>query len=575
MEKIFNPSADVLLVQIPFLIFSYSELLQITAHKGEKTNKITSTMKKSRRDFIQKSALGATGFALAAHSLKVSGKENMVGAHPEHADAEDSTNRDAGDSPNRDAGDSPNHDAGDSPNRDAGTSLRERREMVKPVTGGGPASRYEPRIMAAMVRRREDYGMWWPGAVYDGKAAMDRYTAQLKQTARTLGMQLELRPEPIYSHEEADAWVAKVKNSSPDGIVLLVMDRQQHSWPTAYKVADIGIPTIVFAPLGCAFHQNTSPLAEKPGCVVYSTTLEDSGQLLFGMKMLEAGAKIRHSRCINFRGDQHGESIMEDLGITVQHLPVQTYIDEVNQVPTSADVLAMAEDLMRRAHQRLGPTREDVINGVKGYFAARRILEREKGDSITLAGCVDLEKYRPCIGWVTLSDEGIPSACEGDLEAVASKTIVQYLFNRPGFQQDPVPDTANRAFIGAHCQCATRLNGFDQPPEPFSITHHHGNTDATIVPRWREGQKVTAIDVIQQKGEQSQIHLFTGTVMDNISVPPNGGCVVSVRFKIDGIESSRDVLTTPGFHQVFFYGDYGREIEDFCKLYDLKLLKYG
>jgi L-arabinose isomerase len=254
---------------------------------------------------------------------------------------------------------------------------------------------------------------------------------------------------------------------------------------------------------------------------------------------------------------------------------VKTYIGEVQKISTNDKVLSMTESLMRRAYQCTGASKEEVINGVKGYFAARKILEEKKGDSMTLAGCVNLLKYRPCIAWVTLSDEGIPSACEGDLEAIAAKTIVQYLFNRPGFQQDPVPDTANQAFIGAHCQCATRLNGFDNPPEPFNISHHHGNTDATIVPEWQQGQKVTAIDVTNKKEEQTEIRLFTGTVLDNISVPPNGGCVVSVRFNIDGINNSQEVLTAPGFHQVFFYGNYGREIEDFCKLYNIKLLKYS
>jgi hypothetical protein len=484
-------------------------------------------MKKSRRDFIRKSAIGTTGFAVGVSSLKASNKENALSNNLNTSAITNITNQ-------------------------VGSTIKQEHWVVKPVRGGGHATSYEPIIEAAMVRRKEDYGMFWPGAIYNGQKAIDRYTAQVKKTAKILGMKLNLKKDPIYSNAEADSWIAKVKSTKPDGIVLLVLDRQQHSWPTAYKVADLGIPTVIFAPLGCAFHSNTAPLGDKPGCVVYSTSLEDSGQLQFGMKMLEAGAKMRHSRAILFRGNNQGESTMGDLGIKVITFPLQVYIDEVNKIPDSNNVLSMTEDLMRRAHQQIGATKEDVINGVKGYFAARKILEREKGDSMTLAGCVDLVKYRPCIAWVTLSDEGIPAACEGDLGALAGKTIVQYLFSRPGFMQDPVPDTANQAFIGAHCQCATRLNGFDRPPEPFKLSHHHGNTDATIVPRWKEGQKVTAIDVTNKKGEQTEINLFTGTVMENLSAPPNGGCVISVRYQIDGINNS-NVLTVPGMHQVFFW----------------------
>ncbi|MBN1442210.1 MAG: hypothetical protein JXA90_05840, partial [Planctomycetes bacterium] len=36
---------------------------------------------------------------------------------------------------------------------------------IRPV---GPGSRYVAKIRAAFVRRRGEYGMRWPGAVYDG-----------------------------------------------------------------------------------------------------------------------------------------------------------------------------------------------------------------------------------------------------------------------------------------------------------------------------------------------------------------------------------------------------------------------
>ena len=32
----------------------------------------------------------------------------------------------------------------------------------------GPASTYIPRLMAAFVRRQGEYGMKWPGQIYDG-----------------------------------------------------------------------------------------------------------------------------------------------------------------------------------------------------------------------------------------------------------------------------------------------------------------------------------------------------------------------------------------------------------------------
>jgi hypothetical protein len=448
-------------------------------------------------------------------------------------------------------------------------SLWQQNVVVEPMSPHGPASTYVPTIKAAFVRRKEDYGMWWPGAVYEksGKEAQHTYTAQLTKTAKELDVKLELRPEPIYSTVEADAWLAKARNELADGLMLIMMDRQQHSWPTAYKAVDVGIPTVVFSPLGTSFTTNTAPLADKPGCVVYSA--EEFDQALYGMKMLGAGAKMRHARCVVLKGNERFDESMAGLGITLRHIPAKTYLDEYQSMDVTDEVLVMAEDYLRRARRCIGATRQNVINGVKGYFVVRRILEREKADAITmdcLGTLADKGVSLPCIAWSRMNDEGIPAACEADYGAVASHIIVQYLFGRPGFQQDPVADTVHNAIIGAHCSSPTRLKGFNQPPEPFDLMHHHGNRDAVPRTLWRKGQRITCIDAGDWQS-RTKILISVGTVLENVSVPPNGGCVVSVKVKFDG---DQDVLNFPGFHQLFFYGDYKRHLREFCQLFSLQ-----
>ncbi len=446
----------------------------------------------------------------------------------------------------------------------------------EPICSRGPASKYVPTLKAAFVRRKEEYGMWWPGAVYDGKTTRKNYTQQMKQTAALLGAKLDLRPEPIHSLDEAQAWLAQAKTANVDGLIVMVHDRQKHAWPTAYKAAETGIPTIIFSPLGTSFTTNTMRLAKKPGCVVYST--DDFSQAAYGMKMLAEGARIRHARCVVLKGQERFDKTMADLSITLRHVPVQVFLDEYDAMPVTDQVLAMANDYLRRARQRRGATRRDVINGVKSYFVARRIIEREEADAITMdcLGAIarpQLPVSLPCIAWSRMNDEAIPAACEADYGAVASHIIVQRLFDRPGFQQDPVADTKNNAIIGAHCTCPTRLSGFDKPPEPFDLVHHHGNRDAVPRTLWRKGRRITSIDVLppghrlNQDADTTKLLISTGTVLGNVNVPPSGGCVVSVRVRFDG---DQGVLDFPGFHQVFFYGDYKQQLTEFCRLFSLQ-----
>jgi hypothetical protein len=435
----------------------------------------------------------------------------------------------------------------------------------------GPGASYTPTIAAAFVRRKGDYGILWPGAIYDGEAAHKTYRAKIELASQKLGMKLVLRQEPIYSPEEADAWLKDSLNAKPDGLLLILLDRQMHAWPTAVKAADTKIPTIVFAPVGTAFTTNTAPLARKPGSFIVST--DDFAQVEYGLKMIWAGAKLREMRYVVIAGDQRRDTFIKQMGTKLRYLPAQSFLKEYEQLAVNGEIQRLAVEYMKNATRISGPSQQDVINGVKSYIVARNILEREEGDGITmdcLGALGPTQVSLPCIAWSHLLDQGIPAACEADLGAALTHALVQYLFDRPGFQQDPVPDTSRELLIGAHCTCPTRLRGFSAPPEAYYLSHHHGKRDAVPRPMWKSGERVTVAilgGLNDPANRPPHLYISAGNVVENIAVPPAGGCVVSVALKLDGVT---DLLDYPGFHQLFFYGDFKRQLRHFCHLYGIE-----
>ncbi len=432
----------------------------------------------------------------------------------------------------------------------------------------GPASKCVPVIKACFVRRKDDYGMRWPGAIYDGEAARKQYTKNIGAAAKRLGVKIDLRGEPIYSLKEAEDWVDQCKAAAADGLLVVLLDRQEHSWPSATKAIESKTPTVVFSPVGTSFTTNTIPLAHMPGSFIAAT--DDFSQVEYGLKMLSAATKLRATRCVVLRGDQRRDVTMPLLGIQLRVVPARDFLDEYNKLPVDDRVRAMAADYTKRARRITQATEQDVINGIKSYVVAGNILEREEADAITMDCLGALGKTQislPCIAWSRMNDDRIPAACEADLGAVATHCITQYLFDRPGFQQDPVPETARKAVIGAHCSCPTRLNGFDQDAEPFDIQHHHAMRDAVPRTIWREGQRITCADVLMKGPQPVKMLISAGEVLGNVAVPPAGGCVVSVMAKFDNVT---DVLAFPGFHQLFFYGDFKHELTQFCQLVGLE-----
>jgi hypothetical protein len=444
--------------------------------------------------------------------------------------------------------------------------------LAKPIDirAFGPASRYVASIRAAFVRRKGEYGMRWPGQIYDGVAAEKKYRRDFIQAAGSLGIKFDLRSRPIYSLEEAEDWVSSATQTNPDGLMIILLDRQEHSWPTAGLAVESGIPTVIYSPVGTSFTTNTTPIAGKNN--VFISCTDQISEPIFGMKMVKASAKLRETRFVVLRGRERREALVPKFGTKLRFVPAETFLKEYRQTPLSDQLKQLAKRYRDGATRLEGASLEDVENGVKSLLVARTILEREEGDAITMDCLGALGKSSvslPCIAWSAMLDRGVPAACEADIGACLTHALVQYLFDRPGFQQDPVPETARNCLIGAHCTCPTRLNGFQKEAEPYHISFHHGRRDAVPVPQWRIGQRMTSADIILREEERPQMIISTGTVVENVSVPPAGGCVVSVMVELDDVV---DYLSYPGFHQIFFYGDYRKELQNYCKLFDIEPL---
>ncbi|MHC4647773.1 MAG: hypothetical protein ACYTBJ_20100 [Planctomycetota bacterium] len=444
-------------------------------------------------------------------------------------------------------------------------------------SASGRGAKYVPKIKAAFVRGKVDDGMGWPGDIKDGKAALKEYREKIRTEAKELGVKLSLRSEPIYSIEEAGGWVSEAKAEKADGLLLVLLDRQGDSWPTAFKAADSKIPTVVLAVIGTGPTTNAINVSKRSGVLTYST--RDFGQVAYGMKMLKAGAKLREMRFIVLSGNERRDEEVQHLGTKLRYLPAKSFVEEYMRTPLTNEVKSIVTEYITKARKLSGVSEEDLLGGVKSYIVARRILEREEGDGIAMdchRAFSGTELSCPCIAWSRLLDHGIAASCEVDIGSCLTHALVQYLFDRPGFGHNPVVETTRGCLIGSHCTCPTRLNGFSKPPEPFDLRPHHANRDAVPRPLWRVGQRVTVAKLDpaehpigrgEPPGTPPRLYVSAGTVVENVSVRPAGGCVVSVMVRLDG---ERDLLAYPDFHQLLFYGDYERDLLDYCKLFGIQ-----
>lgn len=438
-------------------------------------------------------------------------------------------------------------------------------DEVAPVTCSGPGACYVPTVKAVgYYRPRDEQGYASGGETYvthEVEAVFKDYCQHLRDGAEELGVKLDLEPQPLHGVEAAAAWVAKAKEEKPDGLVAMNLDLGSGGIDAA--IAAAGLPTVFFLPTGILFGRVPDHF-RQPGCLLCSTN--DFRQVIDGMKMIRAAAKLREMRYLLVSGNRRHEEKMAFFGSSLRYLPESIWKGEYDKVEDDADVKPIAEFYLRAAAEISGPSEADAWNAARCYLAVRNLMHEEEGDAFTM-NCLGATSHIlpfPCIAFSRLLDQGVPAACERDMSSGICLALSQLLFDRPGFQNNLCPDTSDGCMIASHCTGPLRLGGTTAEHQPFILRNHHRRRDAVPVAHWPEGQRVTTIDV--SLGAEPRMSIVTGTVVDNLRVPPSAGCAMLVKWQPDG---DVDVLNYPivhNHHFVTFFGDFKKQLADFCQL---------
>lgn len=116
-----------------------------------------------------------------------------------------------------------------------------------------------------------------------------------------------------------------------------------------------------------------------------------------------------------------------------------------------------------------------LVNDLKYYLAVRDMMAFY-GCNAFSTSCVELcrslipqdRKFVPCITHSLLKDEGYPSGCEEDLNALLAMSLMMYLANRPAFMGNPLFENDDMISLHHSVPCL-KMNGFDKPDLNYDI----------------------------------------------------------------------------------------------------------
>jgi hypothetical protein len=413
----------------------------------------------------------------------------------------------------------------------------------------------------------------WPGSTFDAEGRQKQYTRRLEEIEQELGMSLRIDEVPLDAEASVTRFIQEVQSSKPDGL-LLIPFKKSHWEQVVRIVEEARIPTVILATLGILLNRHLQQLHSKPG-VFLINSLDNLDAVARGLRMVRTARWMYQSRIVNITGTELQEDRVPIIGTRVRTIPHERFYAAFRETGPTDEVRDLARTYLETAKDRVEPTEDDVLEAAKTYFVFRRIISEEKADAVMMNCLPGLKRPHqhvpPCMGFMTLRDEGTPMGCESDLDATLTMMLLQQLFDRPGFQHNPSADTEKNHYFCAHCTSASKMNGVNEPSEPY-VLRNHAEAGWGCVPRvlMREGQEVTIAKYLSASSESKpQMIVYTGTIVGCPPIPPTGGCRTNVEATINEL---KDVCDVKGHHLSLVYGNYARELRDFCQLYDIEVV---
>lgn len=238
------------------------------------------------------------------------------------------------------------------------------------------------------------------------------------------------------------------------------------------------------------------------------------------------------------------------------HISLKKFYEYYDAV-TEAEGWKAVEGIVARARGIKEPNREELTKAGKVYVALKRIVEDYNLDGFTI-GCFDLIgkiKTTPCLALAMFNAEGIPAACEGELNSLLGMMVARRFFNRPAFMAN-IADYGDDYVLIAHCT-APLISSY------ILRTHFESGTGVGVAVDLPKG-KASLLKIRGRKAIVAGVEV-TGTERSEHR------CRTQVKLRI---EEARDFIDgTIGNHHLLIYVD-SEELADLLSELGFEVMLY-
>ncbi len=313
------------------------------------------------------------------------------------------------------------------------------------------------------------------------------------------------------------------------------------------------------------------------------------------------------------------ELVREKLGVNFRSYNVHELMDQLQLYPEGGNHTTPGrmtpnltqEDITeasRLADEMIAGAKEVVIDksylekSIQAYLVVKKIMEQRGCNAFTVP-CPDLcstrrineQKVTFCLTHSLMMEEGIPSACDSDVNALISMAVLIALSKKAPFMGNtnvmPIVDgkidtmahfdmrsledvkDLNNLYNSAHSTPSRKFKGLDKENSDYSIRYfaHEQKFGAVLRYDFKQdiGQEIT---LLRFSPDVKKMLVGKATIVSGGGYDLNN-CNGVVVFRVEDQKKFFDAQCEVGLHLPFVYGDYTEELCELGKMLDIDVLR--
>ena len=261
-------------------------------------------------------------------------------------------------------------------------------------------------------------------------------------------------------------------------------------------------------------------------------------------------------------------SVKQIFGPRIISMGFDKFYDDVKTI-ADIDAIDLWDDVKNKVG-KVSVNDSEGITAIKNYLALSNIIDREKLTGITVE-CYPRNMGVFCLPFSLLADEGIPGACEGDINSLLLMYILTKLSGSPVHNIDPLYFyEEDNSIIGSHCGCGS-----------FTLAESKNKIEFTNVRLAKRGLCVlfpskpgivTLANLVGRKGTYRLGVIEGQAIQTDMLFPGN-----PIRIKLPiSIEKYLELVEKFGLghHWIIAYGNHSISLRYLASLLNINYIKF-